>query len=457
MKIKSINPSNYEVIGEVEVSTEQDVKNTVIKARRSFGEWSSLSVIERVKKVRSLIPIFEKYSDEIARLSAEEMGMPLGLAKESTQTESIDFLNLYSDIAEEALAPKITYENEQERHTVYREPVGVVAAIVPWNFPLSNFVWGCAQALIAGNTVVMKHSEEVLLFAKLLEKMITESDIPEGVFNLVYGDGTVGDMLAHSDIDMIAFTGSTKTGKHLAKIAAEKLIPYVGELGGSAPGVIFEDADIDAIIETVYACRFTNCGQMCDAFKRAIVHESKAEEFLSKLKKIIENKKIGDPLSGSTDFGPLVAKRQLDLLKEQVADAVEKGAKIEIGGEQPNGLGGAFYKPTIISNIKREMRVWNEEVFGPVLPVVTFKTEEEAIKLANDTDYGLGAYVFTKDSERFDRVAKSIQSGMVAHNNASYIKACNPFGGYKQSGVGREHGVYGFHDVTQLKVVAKEK
>ncbi len=457
MKIKSINPSNYEVIGEVEVSTSEGIKNAIAKARNTFASWSKLPVGERAEKVRSLIPVFEKKSEEIAEITAQEMGMPIQLARESTQTESIDFINLYCDIAEDCLAPKVTFENDNETHTVYREPVGVVAAIVPWNFPLSNFVWGCAQALIAGNTVVMKHSEEVQVFAKLLEEMVTESDIPEGVFNLVYGDGTVGDQLAHADVDMIAFTGSTKTGKYLAKVAAEKLIPFVAELGGSAPGVIFDDADIDAVLETIYVCRFTNCGQMCDAFKRAIVHEAKAEEFISKLKKLLENKKVGDPLSENTDFGPLVAKRQLDLLKEQVADAVQKGAKVEIGGETSTGLNGAFYKPTILSYVTRDMRVWKEEVFGPVLPVITFKSDAEAIELANDTEYGLGSYVFTKDSNKFDRVARAIQSGMVAHNNASYIKACNPFGGYKQSGVGREHGEYGFHDVTQVKVIAKEK
>ncbi len=457
MKIKSINPFNYEIIGEVESSSPEEVTLVVKKARAAFKGWSEMPVTERSKKVRSLIPVFEKRAEEIAKLTAQEMGMPVGLARESTQTESIDFINLYCDIAEKCLAPKITFEDDREVHTVYREPVGVVAAIVPWNFPLSNFVWGCAQALIAGNTVVMKHSEEVQLFAKLLEEMVTESDIPSGVFNLVYGDGAVGDALAHADVDMIAFTGSTKTGKHLAKVAAEKLIPYTAELGGSAPGIIFEDANIDAVLETIYVCRFTNCGQMCDALKRAIIHESKAKEFISKLNKLVENKKIGNPLSETTDFGPLVAKRQLVLLQEQVEDALQNGAISEIGGGSPVELDGAFYKPTILTNVNKHMRVWKEEVFGPVLPLMTFKTEGEAIELANSTEYGLGSYIFTDDADRFDRVAIALQSGMVAHNNASYIRACNPFGGYKQSGIGRIHGEYGFHDVTQIKVVAKEK
>ncbi len=225
----------------------------------------------------------------------------------------------------------------------------------------------------------------------------------------------------------------------------------------SAPGIIFEDADIEEVASTIFTARFMACGQMCDALKRLIVHESKVDEVITELTNLIKEKKIGDASDGSTDFGPLVAKRQLKLLEEQVADAVSKGVKVIIGGKKPEGLAGAYYEPTLLTNITSDMRVWQEEVFGPVLPIVTFKSEEEAINKANDTKYGLGAYVFTADNKRFMRVAHQLESGMVSQNTSSYINICNPFTGYKMSGGGREHAQFGFEDVTQIKVITREK
>jgi succinate-semialdehyde dehydrogenase/glutarate-semialdehyde dehydrogenase len=229
------------------------------------------------------------------------------------------------------------------------------------------------------------------------------------------------------------------------------------EMGGSAPGIVFEDADVPRIINTLASMRFDNTGQYCDGLKRAIVHVSKFDEVLKGLKEYAASTKVGDPLSPDTKIGPLVAKRQLDVLETQVADAIEKGAKVVVGGKQPDGLEGAYYEITVLTNISPDMRVWKEEVFGPVLPVVTFETEEEAIKLANNTEYGLGAYVFTEDTERYRRVAKQIQAGNIAHNTAWYFSPATPFGGYKKSGNGRSQGTVGFHEVSQIKVIAEEK
>ena len=254
---------------------------------------------------------------------------------------------------------------------------------------------------------------------------------------------------------MLCFTGSTKVGKHLYTVAAEKFISVVLEMGGSAPGVIFADADIASVVDSIYANRFMGGGQMCDGLKRLIVHKSRFYEVVKLLKAKILSKKIGDASNPSTEVGPLVAERQVKAL--EIQDAKSKGATIITGGKRPNGLAGAFYEPTLITNIKKDMKVWTEETFGPVLPVISFETESEAIELANDTTYGLGAYVITSDNKTFDRVASKILSGMVSHNNLSYIKPFNPFGGYKQSGIGREHGKYGFEDVTQVKVIASEK
>jgi acyl-CoA reductase-like NAD-dependent aldehyde dehydrogenase len=312
--------------------------------------------------------------------------------------------------------------------------------------------------LIAGNTVVYKPSEETALFAKLMAELVTESDLPEGVLTIIVGDGKVGEMLVRQDVDLVLFTGSTQTGQRITEITAERSVPVLTEMGGSAPGIVFEDADVPRIIEMLANNRFDNTGQYCDGLKRAIVHTSKYEEVLKALKEYAANTKVGDPLQEDTKIGPLVAKRQLEKLESQVADALEKGAEVVVGGKQPASLeNGAFYEVTVLTNIKPDMRVWKEEVFGPVLPVVTFETEEEAVKLANDTEYGLGAYVFTEDLERYHRVARQIQAGNIAHNTAWYFSPKTPFGGYKKSGNGRSQGAAGFHEVCQIKVIGEEK
>ncbi len=318
-------------------------------------------------------------------------------------------------------------------------------------------MWGTIPNLIAGNTVVFKISEECPLTGKLIEEIMNSKNLPEGVFSEVYGDGKVGQKLAESDVNLIWFTGSTKVGKSFYQIAAKKFIKVILEMGGSSPAILFEDVDIPEAVQSVYSERYTNCGQVCDSTKRLIIHESIFDGVVEKLKEEIEKKIVGDPLDEKTQIGSLVAKRQLDLLKAQVKDALDKGANLITGGSEPDNLDGAFYKPTILTNINFNMRVWKEEVFGPVLPIVTFKTEEEAIKLANDTIYGLGSRVYSKDTERARRVASKIDAGTVEINYASRWLCCNPFGGYKQSGMGREHGTIGFRELCQIKVISENK
>lgn len=452
----SINPSNYKVLGEVKISSKQEIKEKVEKAKAAKKEWQSLGITERVKFLQKVTDAFSKRQDEFALLATREMGMPISQSKYDV-SDGLNYFNWYLDNAEKYLSPETTFEDEKTIHQVFYEPIGVAAVIVPWNFPMSNFIWGAGQNLVVGNTVVFKNSEEAPLCGKLIEEIVNNAGLPEGVFSEVYGDGKVGDLLVQQDIDLISFTGSTRVGKYLYKVAAEKFIKIVMELGGSAPGIIFEDADMDRLLETIYFARFINCGQACDALKRLIVHKSRFDEVVGKLKRKLESVKVGNPEDETTDIGPLVAERQLKLLEEQVKDTLEKGAKVVVGGKRAKSLKGAFYEPTLLTNITPNMRVWQEEVFGPVLPIVPFKTEEDAIRLANDTKYGLGSYLFTEDKERAKRVALQIEAGMVSVNDVSYIKPYNPFGGYKESGIGREHGKYGFHELTQIKVVAMEK
>jgi succinate-semialdehyde dehydrogenase / glutarate-semialdehyde dehydrogenase len=452
----SINPSNKKVLGKVQVSSEKEIYEKVIAARKAKEGWKNLEVTGRVKILRNVIESILAKKEELAKLASSEMGMPISLTRADVD-DSIDFFNWYLDNAQKYLSPEIISEDEKTRLTVYREPMGVSANITPWNFPISNFIWATSQSLVSGNVVIYKTSEEVPLSGKLIEEIMNESDLPEGVFSEVYGDGNVGKILVNGDIDLICFTGSTKVGKYLYKVAADKFIKVFLELGGSSPGIVFEDADVDRVLESIFANRFLYSGQVCDGLKRLIVHDSKKDEILEKLSARLQKSKVGDALNEEAEIGPLVSEKQLNILQSQVKDAIDKGAKVVIGGKTPKNLPGYFFEPTILDKITPDMKVWKEEVFGPVLPIVTFKTEEEAIELANDTSYGLGSYVFSEDKEKVRRVAHKIEAGMVSTNNAGYIKPSSPFGGCKDSGIGREHGKFGFYELTQVKVVAEEK
>jgi acyl-CoA reductase-like NAD-dependent aldehyde dehydrogenase len=457
MNIISTNPSrNYEILGKVPVATEQDIADAYQIARIAQPKWAVLSLKERKSAIESFLSLCKDHAEEIAQIVSQEMGKPIKHSRAQI-TDSFRYFHDYMEMSEEALQSEVVFEDDTQRHYVIREPLGVIICITPWNFPFLNIPWQAGQALIAGNTILYKPSEEIVLFAELMKKLIEQSDLPEGVFTILQGDGQVGEALVKQPIDAILFTGSTKTGQRITELAAKNSTKVLTEMGGSAPGIIFEDADVSAIITTLYTMRFDNTGQYCDGLKRLLVHESKLDEVLTALKIINQTKKVGDALDESTDFGPLVAKRQLDVLKGQVADALQKGAKILFGGKEPKGLQGAYYEPTVLTDITFDMRVWKEEVFGPVLPAVTFKTEEEAIKLANDTIYGLAAFVFTTDKERYWRVAKQLQTGIVAHNNALYFSTKSPFGGYKASGNSRAGGIEGFHEVTQIKLISEEK
>lgn len=458
MKLISRNPSrNHEILGEVSVSNEVEVRNAVVAAKKAFPIWSGLSLDTRCKHIQSFINISKCRVEEIAQLIAKETGRPITSSRANVEG-GFEYFEAYIKMADKYLLPQITYESDKEIHKIFREPRGVIASILPWNYPFMNVVWQCGQSLIAGNTIVYKNSEENPLFSKLLAELIEKSDIPKGVFNIIYGDGKTGEFLVHQDIDMISFTGSTKVGQKLTKIAAEKFIPIVTELGGSSPLILFEDIEItDEIIAYIAGRRFKNAGQTCDAVKRLIVHKSKFDEVIKKLSAFVSKQKVGDALEEDTEIGPLIAERQVDLIDEQVQDSIKRGAKIITGGKRPGKLQGAYYVPTILTNVSRDMRVWKEETFGPVLPVISFTTEKEAIELANDTEYGLTAHVLTKDKELFQRVASQIKAGSIGHNQIGFWCPQNPFGGYKKSGMGRTHGSFGFYESTQVKIISMEK
>ena len=457
MKIISKNPSKgFEVLGEVEETSKEEVLSKLDLAKSIQKEWKNVELINRIEIIRDLYTSFEHNIEKIADLISKEMGMPIAQSKDEVES-GLNYLSWYLDNAEKYISPEITFENDKEVHKVFYEPKGIVASITPWNYPFSNLVWQSFQNLIVGNVVINKPDPNTPLVYKLLEEIIDNSTLPKGVLQFVYGGKEIGQYLVSLNIDMICFTGNTKTGETLYKIAAEKMIPILMELGGPAPGIVFEDADIENIIDSIYFNRFLNCGQICDGLKRLIVHENSIDEVTERLKVIVESQTIGEAIKEETTIGPLVNEKQLNTLLEQYNDAVAKGAKVICGGKQPKDLNGNYFEPTLLTNITKDMRVWKEEVFGPILPIISFKTIEEAIELANDTIYGLGGYVFTSNKETFTKVSKEIKTGMVAYNNLNYLTPSDPFGGVKKSGFGRNHSKFGFQELCNIKVITFEK
>lgn len=454
--IKSFNPANGFLLGEVELTTREQIDAMIVAGHQAQREWAIKSLEERITIIQELANHLSANKQEIAEMVSKEIGMPLDQSYADVEDTGIAFLQWYIDHAKDALAPKVIYEDSEVIHTIYREPRGLVCSIVPWNFPFSSVIWQCGQNLLSGNAIMLKHSSENPLSSRIIEKLFQDV-LPTGLYQAVFVKGSDADYLTAQDIDMICFTGSTKIGRSLYQTAAEKFIPVVLEMGGSAPGIIFADADVDSVLDSIYFNRFFNCGQVCDGQKRLLVDATIFEEVVGKLKNLLESKKVGDPFTKDVSVGPLSSIGQKKEVEDQVDRSVAAGAFVVCGGKTLPALGEAYYEPTLLTNIKKDMPVWAEEVFGPVLPIMPFHTEDQAIVLANETEYGLGAYIYTTDRQRYERVAMQIKSGMVAHNNQYYLKPWNPFGGYKFSGLGRHQGMFGFYDVTELKITATAK
>ena len=455
-KLISTNPAkNYEPIGEVQISTKQEIIDKVALANQAKVVWRKTDLQTRMDLVQNVYELLSSKKGEIAQLITKEVG--------KTITNSRNEMDYYLGHVEwclanveKAISPQIVDEGTDYLCQVEYELWGTVAVISPWNFPFGMAMWGIIPNLLVGNTVVFKTSEECPLAGRLLEDIFSQVEFPEGVFGVVHGDGVVGDILTDQDVDMIWFTGSTKTGKYLYKKAGEKFIPALMELGGSSPAVVFEDVDVNQAVETIFDARFYHCGQTCTAVKRVVVHESIYDEFISKSKVKLDQVVIGNPEDESTEIGPLTAKRQQKLAIEQINDAKEKNADVYVG-PSIDGFEGAYLQPVIVTNVTPDMRVWKEETFAPILPVVSFSSEEEAVELANNTQYGLNAQVLTKDMEKGLRVARAIKAGGLKVGERAPFSREMPFGGYKDSGMGREHGVIGMRQLCQIKSISLSK
>ncbi len=455
MKIISINPSNNEMLGEMEETTKEEVIEKVSLAKSVQSKWANLDIDKRIEILKEIYNKFEENLDKIANLISLEMGKPI-VQSENEIKSTLKNIKWDLENAKDCIASEITFESDKEIQKIFYEPKGIVVAISPFNYPFSLCCAIAFQNLIVGNVVISKPDPNLLLLYKFLKEILNNSNLPAGVWQFVLGGKEIGSFLVEQDIDMICFTGNTKTGEYLYKVAANKMIPILMELGGSAPGIVCEDADIDNVIAGIFKKKFSNSGQLCHALKRLIVHETVFDEVVSKLKDIAKSQVIGNPLDRNTTIGPLVNKKQLNTLLEQFNDAVNKGANVIYGGKQQKEKEN-YFEPTILTNITKDMKVWKEEVFGPILPVISFKTIEEAIELANDTIYGLGGYVFTTNKEKFEKISKELKTGMVACNNLAYSAPYNPFGGVKKSGLGRTRGKWGLRGLCDIKVVTFEK
>lgn len=457
--LESKNPAqNFESLGSVHITSQQDISGIVQKARTAQPAWQKIGLEVRIATLQKLFDIFKSHRNEFIQRTSIEMGMPIGLS-ENIVDGGLEKMAWDLKNAPDILKPVTLFDDGIEINEQSFEPFGVMACIVAWNFPFGNFATSVIPALIAGNTVVMKYSEEVPMFSKYLENIIHESNIlPEGVINFIYGDGITGSYLCEEEVDLISFTGSSETGKKIYASASQKIIPICLELGGSSPGIVFEDCKItNQLIESIFWKRFLNSGQFCDGIKRLIVHYSVFDECVDKLAQFASRINIGDPLDPTTQLGPLVAERQVLKLESQIQNSVKMGAKIICGGKRPSRLQGAYFEPTILTGITRDMPIWKEEIFGPALPILSFQNYDDALSLAHDTEYGLSAVVYSENKVKLKQAQNDLKAGSVDDGFAHYFRPQNPFGGYKKSGIGRQGGVFGFHDVCQVKVKAYRK
>ncbi|KAK9669375.1 hypothetical protein RND81_13G125700 [Saponaria officinalis] len=464
-RIPIINPATEEIIGDIPAATAEDVEVAVAAARKAFTrnrgiEWGSATGAHRAKYLRAIAAKVTEKKDILGKLEALDSGKPLDEALWDIDDVASCF-EYYADQAEALDAKQkapLSLPMDTFKAHVLKQPLGVVGLITPWNYPLLMATWKVAPALAAGCTAVLKPSELASVTCLELAEVCREVGLPAGVLNILTGLGpdAGAPIASHPDVDKVAFTGSTATGSKIMSSAAQLVKPVTLELGGKSPIVVFEDVDLDQAAEwTAFGCFWTN-GQICSATSRLLVHENIAAEFLDRLVKWVKNIKISDPFEEGCRMGPVVSKGQYEKVLKFISTAKSEGATILCGGSRPEHLKkGYFVEPTIVSDVTTSMQIWREEVFGPVLCVKTFSSEDEAIELANDTQYGLGAAVLSKDLDRCERVTKALQAGIVWVNCSQPCFCQAPWGGTKRSGFGRELGEWGIENYLNVKQVTE--
>ena len=452
--LEVIDPSTEEICAIISLGTEKDTNDAVMAAKNSFESWWRTNKEKKLELLNNLLQIYIKRSSEMAEAISKEMGAPkdwsINEQSQSGEDHIKTFINNYKNFEFE------NYLNEEQGNYIAYEPIGVCALITPWNWPINQIALKVLPALAAGCTMILKPSEIAPLSGMLFAEMIHEAGFPKGVFNLVNGDGPgVGTTLSsHPDIDMVSFTGSTRAGKLITKNAADTIKRVSLELGGKGANIVFADADEKAVTRGVRRV-FNNSGQSCNAPTRLLVEKSIYERAVKEAIEVAEKTDVDVANKQGKHIGPVVSKVQYDKIQNLIHKGIEEGAKLVAGGpNRPSHLNkGYFVKPTVFADVDNEMIIAKEEIFGPVVSIIPFSTEEEAIKISNDTAYGLTNYIQTNDTNKAHRVARQLRSGMVEINGAGFADG-SPFGGYKQSGNGREGGKWGIEEFLEVKSIS---
>lgn len=448
------NPATGEKLATLASANSEDATAALDAACAVQDQWARTTPRERAEILRRAFELVQERADDFATLMTLEMGKPFAESKGEV-TYGGEFLRWFSEEAVRDYGRTATVPEGTLRMITRRKPVGPCLLITPWNFPLAMATRKVAPAVAAGCTMVLKPAKLTPLTAQYFAQTMLDAGLPKGVLNVVSGKSASAisePLLVDARLRKLSFTGSTPVGKTLLKGAADNVLRTSMELGGNAPFIVFEDADIDQAVKGAMGAKMRNIGEACTAANRFLVHESVAEEFSEKLVAEFEKLKLGNGMDEGVTCGPLIEPKALDSVSGLVDDAAEKGATILTGGKRVGG-DGYFYEPTVISNVSRETRVSQEEIFGPVAPIITFSTEEEALEIANDTEYGLASYVFTEDSDRLWRVADGLEFGLMGFNAGVISNAAAPFGGVKQSGLGREGGAEGIAEYTTVQYV----
>ena len=446
-----INPATEEVCGRISLGSADDVDLAVAAAKRAFATYSQTTREERIALLEAILAEFSKRHDEVAEAIMEEMGAPWGLAKNAQAASGPQHIKA-------ALRALKTFEFEERNRTtlIVKEPIGVCGLITPWNWPMNQIAVKVAPALAAGCTMVLKPSEIAPFDAMIFAEILDAAGVPAGVFNLVNGDGPgVGTALSqHPDVDMMSFTGSTRAGVLVAQNAAPTVKRVAQELGGKSANVVLDDADFETAVKNGAADVFENTGQSCDAPSRMLVPKDRMEEAAALAASVAEATIVGDPTDEKTEVGPLVSELQWNKVQGLIQQGIDEGATLVAGGTgRPEGIDkGYFAKPTVFANVGNDMTIAREEIFGPVLSIIPFEDDDDAVRIANDTPYGLSGYISSGNLDRARKVAARIRTGMV-HINGAHLDSMAPFGGYKQSGNGREWGPHGIEEFLEVKSI----
>lgn len=453
---ENINPFNNEVINEVAEGFAEDIDLAVKAAKKAFddGPWGTMSVDERMKYILRIAALIEENAEEIAYLESLDTGLPISQTKKQASRAAENFRFYAQMVKSRMVGEAYKVDGDFINYTIYK-PIGVAGLITPWNTPFMLETWKVAPALATGNTVVLKPAEWSPLTANKLAEIIHEAGLPEGVFNIVHGFGeTAGaSLVRHSDVRLISFTGETTTGAEIIKNSADTLKKTSMELGGKSPAIIFADADLEKALDAVVWGVFSLNGERCTANSRLFLEKSIYDSFVERLKERVQNISVGDPLDSSTELGPLIHKKHWETVLHYIEIAKKEGAEVFSGNVPQSLKNGNFVPPTLLLNCHNGMKVAQEEIFGPVMAVIPFETEEEVIKMANDVKYGLAAYVWTNNLKRGHRIVQSIESGMAWVNSQNVRDLRIPFGGTKYSGIGREGGHYSFDFYTEVQVI----